>query len=147
MAYSGASESGERWKWPRPDVRVYTSLVQGLAASLRVSDALTIIASICQVGVSPAEEVLFLDRVSIVIVISFCVAPGKWTISGCISFVFVFLQVPFGKVVRCPSCSVAVGVAQPQQGIQIVSCSTCRYKYELVSGNIVSIASEEIRLD
>lgn len=30
--------------------------------------------------------------------------------------------------------------------LQIVSCSKCRYKYELVSGDIVSIESEEIRL-
>ncbi|XP_024032582.1 uncharacterized protein LOC112095135, partial [Morus notabilis] len=55
----GVAETGtffERWKWSRPDVRVYTSLVQGLAASLRVSDALRIINNICQVGVSPAEE-------------------------------------------------------------------------------------------
>lgn len=47
----------ERWKWSRPDIRVYTILVQGLASSLRVSDALRIINNICQVGVSPAEEV------------------------------------------------------------------------------------------
>ena len=55
-----ASESNaliERWKWSRPDVRVYTSLVRGLAASLRVSDALRMIADICRVGVSPGEEV------------------------------------------------------------------------------------------
>ncbi|PON69014.1 Pentatricopeptide repeat [Trema orientale] len=110
----GITETGsfvEKWKWSRPDVRVYTSLVQGLAASLRVSDALRMINNICQVGVSPAEEV------------------------------------PFGKVVRCPGCMIAVAVAQPQQGIQIVSCSTCRYQYELVSGNIVSIESEEISMD
>lgn len=59
---AGVAETGtffERWKWSRPDVRVYTSLVQGLAASLRVSDALRIINNICQVGVSPAEEVPF----------------------------------------------------------------------------------------
>ncbi|PON45206.1 Pentatricopeptide repeat (PPR) superfamily protein [Parasponia andersonii] len=107
----GITETGsfvEKWKWSRPDVRVYTSLVQGLAASLRVSDALRLIN---QVGVSPAEEV------------------------------------PFGKVVRCPSCMIAVAVAQPQQGIQIASCSKCRYQYELVSGNIVSIESEEISMD
>jgi len=30
--------------------------------------------------------------------------------------------------------------------LQIVSCAKCRYQYELVSGNIVSIQSEEIRL-
>ncbi|XP_062074575.1 uncharacterized protein LOC133778610 [Humulus lupulus] len=110
----GVAETGsfvEKWKWSRPDVRVYTSLVQGLAASLRVSDALRIINNICQVGVSPAEEV------------------------------------PFGKVVRCPSCMIAVAVAQPQQGIQIASCSKCRYQYELVSGNIISIESEEISMD
>lgn len=58
---AGVTETGtfvERWKWSRPDVWVYTSLVQGLAASLRVSDALRIINNICQVGISPAEEVL-----------------------------------------------------------------------------------------
>lgn len=30
--------------------------------------------------------------------------------------------------------------------LQIVSCAKCRYKYELVSGDVVSIDSEEIRL-
>ena len=30
--------------------------------------------------------------------------------------------------------------------LQIVSCAKCRYQYELVSGDIVSIESEEIRL-
>lgn len=57
---AGTSENGsfaERWKWSRPDVHVYTSLIRGLAASLRVSDALRIIEDICQMGVSPAEEV------------------------------------------------------------------------------------------
>ncbi|CAL5214958.1 unnamed protein product [Lathyrus oleraceus] len=101
----------ERWKWSRPNARVYTMLIQGLAASLRVSDALSVVKYICEVGVSPSEEV------------------------------------PFGKIVRCPSCRIAVAVAQPQQGIQIVSCAKCRYQYELVSGNIVSIQSEEISMD
>lgn len=107
---SGSSALIERWKWSRPDVRVYTSLVRGLAASLRVSEALRMIADVCRVGVSPGEEV------------------------------------PFGKLVRCPSCMIAVAVAQPQHGIQIVSCSKCRYQYELVSGDIASIESEEIRI-
>lgn len=30
--------------------------------------------------------------------------------------------------------------------MQIVSCAKCRYQYELISGDIVSIESEEIRL-
>ncbi|XP_040367994.1 uncharacterized protein LOC112180796 isoform X1 [Rosa chinensis] len=107
----GVDDNGRRWKWSRPDVSVYTSLILGLAASLRVSDALKMINSICRVGVSPAEEV------------------------------------PFGKVVRCPSCMIAVAVAQPQHGIQIASCAKCSYQYELVSGNIDSIASEEIGMD
>ncbi|GAB4834568.1 hypothetical protein Ancab_032827 [Ancistrocladus abbreviatus] len=101
----------ERWKWSRPDVRTFSSLVLGLAATLRVSEALDVIANICRVGVSPGEEV------------------------------------PFGKIVRCPACTIAVGVAQPQHGIQIVSCSKCRYKYELVSGDITNIQSEEISMD
>ncbi|KAJ6933760.1 hypothetical protein NC651_008989 [Populus alba x Populus x berolinensis] len=100
----------ERWKWSRPDVSVYTSLVQGLAAALKVSDALKMIDYICRIGVSPSEEV------------------------------------PFGKVVRCPTCMIAVAVAQPQYGIQIASCAKCRYQYELVSGDITSIDSEAIRL-
>lgn len=29
------------------------------------------------------------------------------------------LQVPFGKIIKCPTCMVAVAVAQPQQGIQV----------------------------
>ncbi|KAL3635707.1 hypothetical protein CASFOL_020254 [Castilleja foliolosa] len=105
------SKSAEKWKWSRPDVDTYTLLVKGLAASLRVSDALRMIDCVCRVGVSPSEEV------------------------------------PFGKVVRCPSCMIAVAVAQPQQGIQLVSCSKCRYQYELVSGNILNIESEEISMD
>ncbi|CAL0330987.1 unnamed protein product [Lupinus luteus] len=106
---NGALDEG--WKWSRPNADVYTLLIQGLAASLRVSDALTAIKYICEVGVSPGEEVRF------------------------------------GKIVRCPSCRIAVCVAQPQQGIQIVSCAKCRYQYELVSGDIVSIQSEEISMD
>ncbi|XP_057959399.1 uncharacterized protein LOC131151918 [Malania oleifera] len=101
----------ERWKWSRPDIRIYTTLIGGLAASLRISDALRLIADVCRVGVSPGEEV------------------------------------PFGKIVRCPRCLMAVAVAQPQHGIQIVSCSKCRYQYELVSGDIVSIESQEISMD
>ncbi|MFS8029843.1 putative tetratricopeptide-like helical domain superfamily [Helianthus anomalus] len=108
---AGDKDVGDRWRWSRPDVNTYTLLVRGLAASLRVSDALKIIANVCRVGVSPGEEV------------------------------------PFGKIVKCPSCMIAVAVAQPQNGIQIVSCSKCRYQYELVSGNITSIESEEISMD
>ncbi|XP_021757672.1 uncharacterized protein LOC110722696 [Chenopodium quinoa] len=100
-----------RWKWPRPDLNTYTTLVIGLAASLRVTNALNIIDEICRVGLSPGEEV------------------------------------PFGKIIKCPTCMVAVAVAQPQQGIQVVSCAKCRYQYELVSGDIVNIESEEISMD
>ncbi|XVF12958.1 hypothetical protein REPUB_Repub08aG0165200 [Reevesia pubescens] len=99
----------DRWKWSRPDVGIYATLIQGLATSFSVSDALRMIDDICRVGVSPGDEV------------------------------------PFGKVVRCPICTIAVVIAQPQLGIQIVCCAKCRYKYELVSGNIVSVDSEEIR--
>jgi pentatricopeptide repeat protein len=59
-ARADTTENGsfaERWRWSRPDVHVYTSLIRGLAASLRVSDALRIIEDICQMGVSPGEEV------------------------------------------------------------------------------------------
>ncbi|KAK3013970.1 hypothetical protein RJ639_008130 [Escallonia herrerae] len=108
---TAVEENVERWKWSRPDVQTYTLMVRGLAASLRVSDALRMIAYVCHVGVSPGEEV------------------------------------PFGKIVRCPSCMIAVAVAQPQHGLQIVSCSKCRYQYELLSGDIISIQSEEISMD
>ncbi|KAF0932323.1 hypothetical protein E2562_009582, partial [Oryza meyeriana var. granulata] len=56
-------------------------------------------------------------------------------------------EVPFGMIIRCPSCMVAVAVAQPQHGTQIVSCSKCRYQYELFSGDITSIESEEVSMD
>ncbi|KAL5718753.1 hypothetical protein ACHQM5_011623 [Ranunculus cassubicifolius] len=112
--YEGASERGslaERWKWARPDVHIYSLLIRGLAASLRVSDAIRIVFDVCQIGVYSGEEV------------------------------------SFGKVVRCPSCMIAVAVAQPQHGIQIASCSKCRYQYELFSGNIITIESEQISMD
>ncbi|GAB2230340.1 hypothetical protein Droror1_Dr00014603 [Drosera rotundifolia] len=101
----------ERWKWPRPDVNTFTSLVLGLSASLRVSDAFKVLAAISRIGDSLQEEV------------------------------------PFGMIVKCPMCTIALAVAQPQHGIQIVSCSKCRYQYELVSGDITGISSEEISMD
>ncbi|KAJ8649525.1 hypothetical protein MRB53_002548 [Persea americana] len=102
--------SVERWKWARPDARTYALLIRGLAASLKVSDAIRMIACVSRMGVSPGEEV------------------------------------PFGKIVRCPSCMIAIAVAQPQHGTQVASCSKCRYQYELFSGDIVSIESEEISM-
>ncbi|XP_057450489.1 uncharacterized protein LOC130742404 isoform X2 [Lotus japonicus] len=62
ISFHQVGENGsivERWKWPRPNAHVYTVLVQGLAVSLRVPDALTVIKYICEVGVSPGEEVPF----------------------------------------------------------------------------------------
>lgn len=50
---------GQRWKWSRPDVHTYTLLVQGLASSLRVSDALKMINAVSRIGVSPGEEVWY----------------------------------------------------------------------------------------
>ncbi|XP_010272520.1 PREDICTED: uncharacterized protein LOC104608279 isoform X4 [Nelumbo nucifera] len=110
---TGISEQDtvERWKWSRPNVQICASMVQGLAASLRVTDAIRTIGDACRVGVSAGEEVTF------------------------------------GKIVRCPTCMIAIAVAQPQNGIQIATCSKCRYKYELVSGDVVSIESEEISMD
>ncbi|KAK9197675.1 hypothetical protein WN944_012858 [Citrus x changshan-huyou] len=135
----GLSENGtlvDRWKWSRPDVSVYTSLVQSLAASLKVSDALRLIDDISRVGVSPGEELLHYEFTLL-----------EFSLGDCFNKEVYSEQVPFGKVVRCPTCLIAVAVAQPQHGIQIVSCAKCRYKYELVSGDIVSIHSEEISMD
>ncbi|KAM3191351.1 hypothetical protein ACQJBY_068940 [Aegilops geniculata] len=56
-------------------------------------------------------------------------------------------EVPFGITVRCPTCMVAIAVAQPQHGTQVVSCSKCRYQYELFSGDVTSIESEEVSMD
>ncbi|XP_031497600.1 uncharacterized protein LOC116262400 [Nymphaea colorata] len=99
------------WRWPRPDVRTYACMILGLAACMRVSDAIQIISDLSRVGVLSGEEV------------------------------------PFGKVVRCPSCMIAIAVAQPQHGTQVAACSKCRYQYELFSGDIVSISSEAISTD
>ncbi|XP_072968051.1 uncharacterized protein [Typha angustifolia] len=98
-------------KWSRPDVCTYALLVHGLAASLHVSGAISIIDYVARVGVSSREEL------------------------------------PFGMIVRCPKCMIAIAVAQPQDGTQVASCSKCRYQYELVSGDIVNIDSEEVSKD
>ncbi|XP_020580265.1 uncharacterized protein LOC110024564 isoform X1 [Phalaenopsis equestris] len=101
----------ERWGWARPDVQIYALLVRGLAASLRVADALRIIGLVSGAGVASGDEV------------------------------------PFGMIVQCPICMLAIAVAQPQHGVQIASCSNCRYQYELVSGDIHSITSEVTSMD
>lgn len=100
----------KRWSWARPDASTYALLVHGLAASLRVSDAIRIITYISGAGVSFGEEVRF------------------------------------GVIVPCPTCTIAIAVAQPQHGTQVASCSQCRYQYQLISGDIVSIQSEIIRM-
>ncbi|XP_047081332.1 uncharacterized protein LOC124692057 isoform X2 [Lolium rigidum] len=56
-------------------------------------------------------------------------------------------EVRFGVTVCCPTCMVAIAVAQPQHGTQVVSCSKCRYQYELLSGDITNIESEEVSMD
>ena len=47
----------EKWKWSRPDVKTFTTLVLSLAAALRVSESLKVVGDICRVRVSPGEEV------------------------------------------------------------------------------------------
>jgi hypothetical protein len=54
-------------------------------------------------------------------------------------------EVPFGKVVTCPTCKTTLAVVQPQQGVQVVPCAKCRYQYELWSGTVTSCDSESIR--
>lgn len=47
------------WAWARPDVQTYALLVRGLAACLRVPDAIRIIKYVTNVGVPSEEEVVF----------------------------------------------------------------------------------------
>ncbi|XP_020580268.1 uncharacterized protein LOC110024564 isoform X2 [Phalaenopsis equestris] len=47
----------ERWGWARPDVQIYALLVRGLAASLRVADALRIIGLVSGAGVASGDEI------------------------------------------------------------------------------------------
>ncbi|KAG0489046.1 hypothetical protein HPP92_007657 [Vanilla planifolia] len=56
-------------------------------------------------------------------------------------------EVPFGVIVRCPICMLAVAVAQPQHGFQVASCSKCRYQYQIISGRTQSIDSEMASMD
>ncbi|KAH7447917.1 hypothetical protein KP509_01G127300 [Ceratopteris richardii] len=110
------ARSGERtdddseinWLWPQPDVKTYIALIKGLAATLRVSDAIRIVGDVKRRGVPAGDEV------------------------------------PFGRVVRCPTCESALAVVQPHQGVQLVPCSKCRYQYELMSGDVINCESESI---
>lgn len=59
--WTGVSENNSSvkgWTWARPDVRTYALMVRGLAASLRVSDAIKMIAYVSRAGVSAGEEVI-----------------------------------------------------------------------------------------
>lgn len=99
------------WRWPQPDVRTYIALVKGLAASLRITDAIQTVGDVKRRGIPAGEEV------------------------------------PFGKVVKCPTCETALAVVQPHHGIQLVPCSQCRYQYELLSGDVVNCESESISMN
>jgi len=46
------------WRWAQPDVATYTTLIRGLAASLRVSDAIRMIKDISCVGNPLGDEVV-----------------------------------------------------------------------------------------
>ncbi|KAL2651246.1 hypothetical protein R1flu_019374 [Riccia fluitans] len=110
-AAAGSGEESQEWTWPQADVSTYVALVRGLAASLRVSDAIATVGDVRRRGVPPGDEV------------------------------------PFGKVVNCPTCKTSLAVVQPQHGVQLVPCASCRYQYELMSGVIVSSESEFISGD
>ncbi|OEL13875.1 hypothetical protein BAE44_0025108 [Dichanthelium oligosanthes] len=143
------------WRWARPDVRTYALLVQRLATALRVSDAIRIIDYVSCAGVSSTEEVNFyvqtyqaiLSCLHWLLGCFICRLQYYHLDSGCCSFSNSVQLVPFGIIVLCPTCMVAVAVSQPQDGTQVVSCSKCRYQYELFSGDITSIESEEVSMD
>lgn len=56
---SGSVDDAEtlRWRWPQANVTTYAALVRGLAASLRVSDALQTVADVRRRGVPSGDEV------------------------------------------------------------------------------------------
>ncbi|KAG0559827.1 hypothetical protein KC19_10G132400 [Ceratodon purpureus] len=101
----------EDWRWAQPNVNTYATLVRGLAASLRVADAIEVVTDVRRRGVPAGDEV------------------------------------PFGKVVSCPTCRTALAVVQPQQGVQVAPCAKCRYQYELMSGTVVDCESESISMN
>lgn len=48
----------------------------------------------------------------------------EFSLGDCFNKEVYYEQVPFGKVVRCPTCLIAVAVAQPQHGIQVYMLPT-----------------------
>ncbi|GAQ81528.1 hypothetical protein KFL_000830100 [Klebsormidium nitens] len=48
-----------RWRWSPPDVKVYAALVRGLAASLRVGEAIDVVGQVRRRGLPKGEEVSF----------------------------------------------------------------------------------------
>ncbi|KAH9316504.1 hypothetical protein KI387_025131, partial [Taxus chinensis] len=89
--------STQKWIWAQPDVTTYITLVRGLAASLRVSDAIRTIKDISRAGAPQGNEV------------------------------------PFGKVVKCPNCMIALAVVQPQHGVQVASNSSAERNWSTYS--------------
>jgi hypothetical protein len=62
-----ASEGGGhewRWRWTPPSVQVYAALVRGLAASLRVAEAIDIVGQVRRRGLPKGEEVRLRGSVS-----------------------------------------------------------------------------------
>lgn len=56
-AAAGNREGSQEWRWPTADVSTYVALVRGLAASLRVSDAIATVGDVRRRGVPPGDEV------------------------------------------------------------------------------------------
>lgn len=79
--------SAGRWTWARPDVRTYALMVQRLVASLRVSDALTMISYVSRMGVSSGEEVMLYFRCIACVI--FCV----WRLCHYLVTLYIYIYI------------------------------------------------------
>ena len=118
----GGSKSRIPFKWSLDESEARTFLLIRLIRSLYVENALTFLEDSCKVSLQTRGA----DQIS------------------------------FGSVVSCPYCcgsakgetgrerenDVPLAVVKPFEGAQTVPCASCRYQFDLYSGNIVSAKTE-----
>lgn len=156
--------AGGLLQWPSTDmIEVYCVYVPGLASLLRVSEAVAAVQDIQRRGLPVGDEVSWpLSAVAQTPLASHAQSAqgsasavrsvpgllpmffGSGATPGWFPYSWRGVQVPFGHVVDCPTCQRPLAVVQPQYGRQVVPCSDCRYKFELVSGDLVTCDSESL---
>lgn len=110
------------WRWDQPDITTYTTLIRGLAASLRVSDAIRAIKDISCVGTPLGDEVSFGKVVKCpYCMIAFAVVQPQHGIQvvACSKCRYQY-ELMSGEIVNIESESISTNISVMESGLRIL---------------------------